>query len=152
MKSLQVLLNELEKKTSNYRKENKTISTASIGWHIAHITLVIVKIIEQLETSDPSTYKWKFNKKRLLVFTLKKIPRGIAKAPKAVQVQDVFNEEKLILFIEKARLKVVLLNQLKPSHNFEHPYFGSLNLKGTLNFLEIHTNHHLKIIKDIINK
>ena len=41
------------------------------------------------------------------------------------------------------------LETLNANSYFKHPYFGDLNLKKTLWFLNLHTNHHLKIIKDI---
>ena len=42
------------------------------------------------------------------------------------------------------------MKELHANSNFKHPYFGVLNLKMTKRFLEIHTNHHLKIIKEIL--
>lgn len=40
---------------------------------------------------------------------------------------------------------------LLPSDKFiEHPVFGQLKLDETINFLDTHTKHHLKIIEDII--
>ena len=35
---------------------------------------------------------------------------------------------------------------------FDHHIFGMLNKQETLRFLEIHTNHHLKIVNDILKK
>jgi len=41
------------------------------------------------------------------------------------------------------------LKTLPKDRYFEHPFFGKLKLKQTINFLEIHTMHHLDIIEDI---
>jgi len=51
--------------------------------------------------------------------------------------------------IEKAKIKLEELRELNPQQFFNHPGFGNLRLKKTIQFLEIHTQHHLKIIEDI---
>ena len=48
-----------------------------------------------------------------------------------------------------AKNSLVDLETLNANSYFTHPYFGDLNLKKTIWFLNLHTNHHLKIIKDI---
>ena len=100
--------------------------------------------------SDPSAYKWSFNFNRTLVLSIGKIPRGRAKAPAVVQPKIDFDIETLIKHLTKVKQKVEIFNTLNKNHHFPHPYFGLLNLKPTMRFLEIHTQHHIKIMKDII--
>jgi len=33
---------------------------------------------------------------------------------------------------------------------FTHPFFGDLKKKETISFLSIHTEHHLKIIREML--
>ena len=33
---------------------------------------------------------------------------------------------------------------------FTHPIFKNLNKKQTIKFLKLHTNHHIKIVNDIL--
>ena len=84
MKSLPHILSELEDKLPFSDRVNPVISATSVGWHIDHSLLVINQIIKNVGLSDPKEYEWKFNMKKLIVFTLNKIPRGKARAPKAV--------------------------------------------------------------------
>ena len=137
---------------SNYAVQQTAISAANVGWHIEHSLLVFVRIITAMETSDPALYKSAFNLKKMLVYTLNKIPRGRAKAPKIVQPTGDIIPDKLMNNIEAASLKIKALANLQKHHHFDHPYFGKLNLKETNKFLAIHTNHHLKIINDIMKK
>jgi hypothetical protein len=81
---------------------------------------------------------------------MNRIPRGRAKAPKVVQPKANFNTETLKNHLEKGKTKLAELDTIGDKNYFEHPYFGHLRLKPTIKFLEIHTNHHLKIINDII--
>jgi hypothetical protein len=53
------------------------------------------------------------------------------------------------LTFRKIKNSLVDLETLNANSYFTHPYFGDLNLKKTIWFLNLHTNHHLKIIKDI---
>ena len=151
MSLLQTELSELEKAIEKSDKLAVKISSSNVAWHIDHSLKVINRVCNFLITSEPSDYKWKFNKWRLIIFLKGTIPRGKARAPK--QVQPPENIEIVSL---KSQLKEVqeLLNIIKklPSKSyFNHHIFGKLHLKKTIRFLEIHTNHHIKIINDIIN-
>ena len=55
-----------------------------------------------------------------------------------------------LLNLAKERLEGV---KNLPSKSFiTHPFLGDFDKKTTLRFLELHTNHHLKIIDDILKK
>ena len=150
MKTIQDQIQQLQFHIPDYATTNAAVSSASVGWHIEHSLLVFVRIITAMETSDPAFYKSSFNIKKMFALTLNKIPRGKAKAPKIVQpIGDIF-PEKLITNIEAATLKIKALKNLQKCHHFDHPYFGKLNFKETNKFLALHTNHHLKIIHDIM--
>ena len=106
-------------------------------------------IIEALHKSKPSNYKWSFKLLKLIVFTTKKIPRGKAKSPSTVH-PEIYDELILKESIEKCKSKIQELNTINEEQYFNHPLFGHLKLNKAILFLEIHTNHHLKIINDII--
>ena len=152
MEKLRALIKELENKIENFKLVNPAVSSSSVGWHIEHSFLVVNVIVEGLKKSNPKDYKWKFNLKRLYVYTINKIPRGSGKAPKRVLPQNNFSRETLknhfLLTIDKLNE----FSSLNPDNYIEHPVFGKLNLKLTIKFLFIHTRHHINIIKDIINK
>ena len=150
MKKLLLMIDELEKHSINYEKTNPTISNATVGWQIAHSLKVINTIINALKLSNPTTYKWKFNKVRFIFMLIGVFPRGKAKAPKAVQPSEDITIEGLKENIEKVRSKLNDWESIDENAYFPHPYFGDLNKKTTLKFLGLHTNHHLKIIRDIV--
>jgi len=150
MNKLLKRLKELENKIPFGEKTAPNISSASVGWHIEHTLLATNKIIQSLVHSNPSEYKWEFNIKRIYVFAINKIPRGKGKAPASVQPQDEFAEEECKKNMLTAINNAKDLSQLNPHHYFEHPYFGKLHKASAIRFLNIHTQHHLNIINDII--
>ena len=146
---LKKLLTQLEHAIPDFEMKNLSISNSNIGWHIEHSLLVFNGIIETLSKSNPKDYTWKLNFKRIVVFAKRKIPRGIAKAPKVVIPKENYSIESLLQHIEKTKIKLEELRKLNPKQFFNHPGFGNLRLKKTIQFLEIHTQHHLEIIADI---
>ncbi len=142
-------LSQLEFAIPKFEKFDSSISNSNIGWHIEHSLLVFNGIIETLSKSNPKDYTWKLNFKRIVVFAKRKIPRGIAKAPKVVIPKENYSIESLLQHIEKTKIKLEELRKLNPKQFFNHPGFGNLRLKKTIQFLEIHTQHHLEIIADI---
>jgi hypothetical protein len=146
---LKKILTQIEEAIPHFEEINPSISNSNIGWHIEHSLMVFNGIIDTLSRSNPKEYKWTFNFKRLVVFTRRKIPRGIAKAPKSVVPKMDFSMESLFAHLEKAKIKLEEIKQLDPKQFFNHPGFGNIRLKQTVRFLAIHTKHHLDIIHDI---
>jgi len=149
MKKLNKLILELESKVSKQKLTNESISKSNIGWHIKHCLLTIDGIIETLKKSNPSEYKWKFKMLRLIVFMRNKIPRGRGKSPKIV-IPKKYDELSLKKDCKNSIIKIKELESIDKDKYFKHPYFGDLKLDKTIKFLEIHTNHHLEIINDIL--
>ena len=151
MKKTEALIRQLECKILAQTATNTSVSAASVGWHIEHSLLVANGIISTLKKSDPAQYKWQFNFPRFVVMTvLNKIPRGRGKAPEAVKPKGDFTAESLKVHVEATIERLSELNSLDSNNNFKHPYFGQLNLKSAIQFIEIHNQHHLNIIDDIL--
>jgi hypothetical protein len=146
---LEQLIGLLQQKTIHHSKENKKVSNANVAWQIDHSLKVINSVITTLQKSD-TKYSWDFNLKRTYFFLRKSIPRGKARAPKAVQSFEEITIKDLERQIKTARFLIKELETMDKNTNFIHPFIGKLNLKQAITFLEVHTQHHLKIIDDII--
>ncbi len=150
MKKLLQVLNDFEKQAPLYLNNNKMVSEANVGWHIMHSCLVITSITEAIRKSDPSLYKKKFSWKAFFVLLFNKIPRGKAKAPSFTQPANEVSMDMVLQQIAEARKSVELLLTADKSQYFTHPIFGDLQLPTAIKFLYVHTYHHEKIIRDIL--
>ena len=112
MKRLAALIAELENYLPDIQKENKTISQGSVGWHVEHSLLSLIKMISVIEDSDPALYKRQFNIKRLFVLITGMIPRGSAKAPQSVLPGEEINPSTILPLMEKAKEKIIVFEQL----------------------------------------
>ena len=81
---------------------------------------------------------------------MNKIPRGEGKSPSVVNPAEVLSTFDLQAMVESLKIIVEGLKTFPKHSHFNHPYFGMLHLNSSLKFLNIHTHHHLKIIKDIV--
>jgi hypothetical protein len=150
MEELRTQLSELENNIKNQEILNPLVSKSSVGWHIEHALLVTNLTIASIQKSNPENYKKSFNFNRILVFIMNKIPRGKVRAPKAVQPKEDFTSDSLKEHIEKSKHNLEKLSTLSPNAYFEHPFMGHLKLNATIRFIKLHTQHHLNIIKEII--
>jgi hypothetical protein len=151
-KNVEELLIQLEEKLNSFEHKNEKISEGTVGWHIEHSLLVIIKICESISSSNPEKYQWKFNLKWLIISVIGSLPRGKAKAPPTVIPESVLSATSLKESFSLAKTAIESLKKCYPNQYFFHPFFGKMNQKSTLEFFSIHTNHHLKIIKDILEK
>jgi hypothetical protein len=150
MKNLDAILPELANYIADHNKSNKAISEVAVGWHIEHSLLVIKQITATVAQSEPKLYKSKFNVKRFVVFLTEIIPRGKAQAPKVVIPVDEITIETLQESLKNTYQAIAYLKDCQEKQYFMHPFFGQLNKKQTIQFLAIHTEHHLKIVRDIL--
>ncbi|WP_411767188.1 DUF1569 domain-containing protein [Winogradskyella sp. A3E31] len=150
IEKIEVQLNQIEKFLDRSKSENTSVSKANVGWHIDHSLKVLNGVSGALQKSDVNAYEYKFNKWRFICLTFSFFPRGRAKAPKAVLPPEIINDADLKNQLKSVRTHIPNLNQLSKDANFKHPYFGILNKKQTLKFMSLHTEHHLKIIRDIL--
>ncbi|MEO0573083.1 MAG: hypothetical protein AAF039_15350 [Bacteroidota bacterium] len=105
-----------------------------------------------MEKSDPVQYRGSVHLGRSFLLLINKIPRGRAEAPDIVRPPKVVLTDSLYYALEKANQNLVHLETLPKKAYFEHPYLGALKKRTAIRFIEIHTEHHLKIIRDILTK
>ncbi len=149
-KYLNALLLETESYFSFQEALDHDVSKASVGWHLAHSFKVINEVCTSLKLSKPENFSSQFNLKREVVFALGSFPRGKAKAPKVVIPEGDITSVNLLKDLQTARKNLSEFDSLEENNYFEHPYFNQLNKIHAKRLLEVHTKHHLKIIKDIV--
>lgn len=150
MHKINNLLNELEAQITNYSKLNQAISEGNVGWHIVHSCLVIDSVCGAVLKSDSAKFIKKFSMKAFFVLLFNAIPRGKAKAPSFTVPSEELSPASILNSIQAARASIEALSKADKNQYFTHPFFGDLNTGQTIKFLAVHTNHHLKIIKDIV--
>lgn len=150
MKTLATLVTELENAMPFMGQKKASVSQVSVGWHIEHSLLALIKMASATEHSNPADFKSSFNWKRSLVLMMGKIPRGKAKVPSSVKPGDEISEATIKPLLEKAKEKVALFKTLSSDKYFTHPVFGDVKLNKARKIIAIHTQHHINIINDIL--
>lgn len=143
-------LDEVEGYFKHRDVSNNDISQVDIAWQLDHILKAIINISRRLEESDPNDYSLNFNATRTAVFLAGDFPRGVAQAPASVVPPEVITDESLMEQLIIAREKVISIQSLDKRSSFLHDTFGLLDRNESARLLEIHTDHHLKIIRDIL--
>nr|WP_321244995.1 DUF1569 domain-containing protein [uncultured Psychroserpens sp.] len=150
LEKLHLAITTLEDHIKNHSVSNPKISKSDIAWHIDHSLKVVNNVCIALQSSDPETYINNFSLLGKVFFKLGFFPRGKAKAPKHVRPPEVILKDDLISQIELAKTSVKTIASLDKNAYFKHPLFGNVNTPRIYRFLLMHTNHHVKIINDIM--
>lgn len=151
MKPLTALIDEMESQIPQYKKSNTSISAVTAGWHIAHSFMALRVMCNALSQSDPAQYSpAPFSIIKNIVMLTGRIPRGKGKSPETVKPADDTDQNKLNELSAEVRNRIASLAALPDNAFFKHPVFGLLNKKQAFRFMQIHTNHHLLIVKDIV--
>ncbi|AXG68464.1 hypothetical protein KORDIASMS9_00679 [Kordia sp. SMS9] len=143
---------EIEQYVAFRNSRNPAISKADVAWHLDHVLKTINRITEVLENSDPKVYEGSFNFTKMASLTAGFIPRGKVQSPPSVRPPAIIVTDDILKQLTESRKNIEKLKTLEATTNFNHPMFGMLNKAQTIRFLEVHTNHHLKIISDILRQ
>ena len=146
-------LNKIEKYLIHRDSLNTEVSKVAVAWHLDHSLKVINGIYDSLRASNPENYSGgAFSLARIFSYTFGYIPRGRATSPASVTPPDTIQTSDIVSQLLEAREKMMQIESLDKNSNFKHPVFGQLNRKQSQRFLEVHTKHHLKIIRDILKE
>lgn len=145
-------LKEILNLIPEHKKGNEEVSKVSVGWHLYHTLLTMNEIYDVMKSSRAETYVQRFNLTRTLMFSSNQIPRGKAKSPQRVTPPAVFSSEDIKLQFYRARTNMSFVDAMHEKAHFTHPSAGTLNREDSKRFLKIHTEHHLKIIRDILRQ
>ena len=150
MNDFENIFNEIKNYFENFEKQNYKISSKSVGWHIDHSLRTINNAVFELKNSNPTRFAYAINHRRTFLFFCKKIKRKSLRSPRSNRNFGNITLEELIFQFELAKSNITTIEKSNTKSNFNHPYFGQLNIAQTCIFLNIHTKHHVEIIKDII--
>jgi hypothetical protein len=150
IKNIEHLLAEIEANIAKKALKKESVSQSTIGWQLDHTLKVINAVCIAMIHSNPSIYKTSTKPIRIVLFALGYFPRGKVKAPKKVRPPAVITEDDLSQQLAEAKAHVSRIKTLPKTAHFNHPIFDTLSKKQTIRFIEIHTKHHLKIVRDIL--
>ncbi|WOD44873.1 DUF1569 domain-containing protein [Hwangdonia lutea] len=150
IKVLYALLSEIEQNIPFKDKTNPKVTNSDIGWQLDHSLQVFNAVCEWTINSNPKDYERKFSFWRMVLFPIGYIPRGKVKAPKIVRPPNIILDEDLKAQLQTAKTHIEALKTLPENAYFKHFIFGKLSKQQTLRFLQMHTNHHLKIVRDML--
>ncbi len=143
---------EIEQKIPLRDELNPSVSKVDVAWHLDHSLKTINRICDSLFASNPDSYRSSINISRILSLSNNYIPRGKAQSPKVVLPPEEIRTEDLYIQLEDAKKNLVRIFEANVNSNFRHPVFGLLNRGQALRFIEVHTEHHLKIMRDILEE
>lgn len=143
-------LDELQDYVSNPQARAVAVSGWSVGQQIEHALLTIRGVVGELSKGKARFEPAKPTLRGRLVLMVGRIPRGKGEAPLTVLPRSAPQPAELNALMAKSREALVHLAGIDDTSTFFHPIFGRLDKAQSIRFLWIHTNHHLRIIRDII--
>ncbi len=129
------------------------LSAWSVAQQLDHVLLALERSLEKL-LSRPEGLPYGINWTGRMVLALGWFPRGVARAPKGFEGREL-PADALRQRTQAVRQRLNELAQdaaicTRPEPVLKHPYFGGLDCARGLQFLAIHTHHHLKIVRKIL--
>lgn len=143
-------LNELEALISSSHIHRPELSGWSVGQHIEHSLIALSGMGLALRKEHPGDGDRPPNEYRDLVLKTKTFPRGVVQAPDISRPSDNPDPALLSRSIAKTRSRLGNPLELAETSTIIHPIMNVMYRDEVLEFMVIHTGHHLNIIHDLI--
>ncbi|MNK19055.1 hypothetical protein D3C87_372730 [compost metagenome] len=150
MDKIEIQLQKIESLLSKIDVTNAKLSKASVGWHLEHLLLILNSSLKGLTMTNPNDYNPKFSLKKFVFLNFGLIPRGKIRAPKQFFPLEIPTKESISKLLNLAKERLQSVESLPEKSFITHPFLGDFDKKTTLRFLWLHSNHHLKIVEDIL--
>ena len=150
MDKIEIQLQKIESLSSKIDVVNESVSKASVGWHLEHLLLILNSSLKGLTLTNPKDYNPKFSLKKFVFVNFGMIPRGKISSPKQFVPVNVPTQESILKLMNLAKTRLEAVKSLPEKSFITHPFLGDFDKKTTLRFLWLHSNHHLKIVDDIL--
>lgn len=141
----------LTKENAVLQRQIAPVSGWSIAEHLDHSARVCSSILGRVLKPEGAT-KRPISLVGKIILMLGYIPRGKGRSPEpfrakmlpSSEIAAVLDETRSLLRTIESREFTPVLDPIVP-----HPVFGGLTAPQALRFAVIHTNHHMKIVRDI---
>jgi len=141
---------DLRAAVPHYAVQAPQVSGWSVGMHVHHCCLVIQAVHDALAASRPPAPRmWRSLIGRLVLWR-GRFPRGRARAPEFALPADDMSPTQLTTLLSAAEQAVGAMRALDPGTWMRHFMLGTFTRDEAMRFAEVHTNHHLAIIREIL--
>lgn len=127
-----------------------SVSLWSVGQQIEHTLIAISGMILALKKEHPGIGHREPNAYRDMVMETKTFPRGAVQAPDISKPSEAPDSVFLKRTIAKTRNRLGNPLDISESATLIHPIMDVMYRDEAIEFMTIHTAHHLTIIKEII--
>lgn len=130
----------------------KRVSGWSIGQQLDHLLRAAQATLDRI-LDAPAPLARRINLTGRVLLGLGWYPRGVARSPKAFEGHDrsAAEIEESLVSVRAALGRVRERPDLvgRPEAVVPHPYFGGLTRTQALRMVAVHTEHHLKIVREL---
>jgi len=143
-------LTELEGFAPSAFVRQASVSKWSVGQQIEHTLIAISGMILALRKEHPGTGSREPNMYRDTVMASKQFPRGQIEAPAISRPSENPSPEFLEKLLLKTRNRVGNPLEISEKATLIHPIMDVMYRDEAIEFMTIHTEHHLVIIREIL--
>jgi len=134
---------------SRFDKRRDEVSGWSVGQHAEHLAMALSAMVVSLVTDRQYEGDTPLSDHKDSVLETGGIPRGAVQAfETAIPGDD--DADRIAGALNKALSRLQRVKNLPPAARVRHPMLGMLDRDESLRFIEVHNDHHRRIIDEIL--